>query len=122
MIATSAIVRHRGHVRENIVKLAKLKHTFSSEGGAAHAQKYNNSGPIDTETSDVFGLFVAALDLTQKVIGDKNVLQVHNCDLVHDPRGTISRMFEFLEVDTTEDYLNACEEEVFIQAQEAGTW
>ena len=47
------------------------------------------------------------------MLGKENVLDVHNCDLVDDPRGTMSRIFDFLEVDTTEHYLDVCAEKVF---------
>ena len=33
--------------------------------------------------------------------------------LVNDPRGSMSRIFDFLEVDTTEHYLDMCAEKVF---------
>lgn len=74
---------------------------------------YNNSVVIETETREVFALFTATLNITQRVIEEESVLQVHNCDLMRDPRGTISRIFKFLEVDPTEHYLDSCEKKVF---------
>ena len=31
-----------------------------------------------------------------EIFGRENVLDVHNCDLVADPRGSLSKIFEFL--------------------------
>ena len=47
------------------------------------------------------------------MLGKENVLDVHNCDMVDDPRGTMSRIFDYLDVDTTEHYLDVCAEKVF---------
>ena len=44
------------------------------------------------------------------LFGEENVLEVHNCDLVDDPRRTMSRIFDFLGVDTREHYLDVCAE------------
>ena len=35
---------------------------------------------------------------------------MHNCD---DPRGTISRIFEFLALDTTKHFLDVCSAKIF---------
>lgn len=40
-------------------------------------------------------------------------MDVHNIDLVSNPRGTISRIFEFLELEPTEHYLDMCEKKVY---------
>ena len=66
-----------------------------------------------TQEYEAFGLFTAALDLTEKVIEKRNVIQVHNCDLVQDPRGTLSKVFSFLEAYTSEQYLDMCAKKVF---------
>ena len=75
--------------------------------------KFNNSKTVDTYTKRVFEKIDAAQKLINEVFGRENVLDVHNRDLVSDPRGTVSRLFEFLEVEVTEHYLDACEGKVF---------
>ena len=40
-------------------------------------------------------------------------LDVHNIDLVADPRGTMSQIFDFLGVEASEHYLDVCEQKVF---------
>lgn len=116
MIATCAIlVDTGGDRRERRKTLVKMKHAFGGPGQQHNnsVKRYDNSKSINHQIGIVFALFTAALEVTEKVIGVENVLQVHNCDLVHNPRETISRVFEFLEVDTTELYLDACEDKVF---------
>ena len=47
------------------------------------------------------------------LFGRENVLEVHNCELVDDPRGTMSRVFQFLGVDTSDHVLDVCAAKVF---------
>ena len=49
----------------------------------------------------------------KKVFGRENVLDVHNCDLVDNPKETISRIFKFLDVDVSNEFLNMCARKVF---------
>ena len=100
MIATYAIESHKG-----AKQLADYKKSENEN-------KYNNTASIKGLVDVVFQRFSAALELTE-MLGKENVLAVHNCDLVNDPRGTMSRIFDFLEVDTTEHYLDVCAEKVF---------
>lgn len=46
-------------------------------------------------------------------LGADNVLQVHNCDLVDDPKGTLVSILEFLGVVGTPTYVNMCAKKVF---------
>ena len=55
----------------------------------------------------------AVVEMIDEVFGKENVLEVHNCDLVADPRGTLVKIFRFLEVDTTEHFLDVCTAKVF---------
>lgn len=61
----------------------------------------------------LFSRFEAVTAMINDVIGTENVLEVHNCDLVNDPKGAISRIFKFLEVDATENYLNVCAKKIY---------
>ena len=55
----------------------------------------------------------AVTELIEDVFGRENVLEVHNCDLVNNPRGTLSRIFDFIEVDASEEFLDVCSAKVF---------
>ena len=47
-------------------------------------------------------------------VGPENVLEVHNCDMVNDPRNTISNLFDFMDVKlTSEHFLDICSEKIF---------
>ena len=74
-------------------------------------KKQNNSkvhisqSGIQKMTRIVFNQFGKAAELINDVFEKENVLDIHNCDLVADPRGTLQKIFSFLEMDTTEHYL-----------------
>ena len=61
----------------------------------------------------MFDEFRAVVEIIDDIFGRENVLDIHNCDLVADPRGTLTKIFNFLEVSTTEHYLDVCAEKVF---------
>ena len=61
----------------------------------------------------MFKNFQAVTEVINEIFGRENVLDIHNCDLVADPRGTLTKIFDFLEVNTTEHYLDVCAEKVF---------
>ncbi len=44
---------------------------------------------------------------------DLTVLEIHNADLVQQPRQTMERICQFLDVECYEEYLDHCEEKVF---------
>ncbi len=44
---------------------------------------------------------------------DLTVLEIHSADLVHQPRQTMERICQFLDVECYEEYLDKCEEKVF---------
>ena len=48
-----------------------------------------------------------------EVIEPKNVLLLHNEDLVHNPKSTMKRICKFLEVDCPPDYVSACADKVY---------
>ena len=68
---------------------------------------------LTRETNFFFDRVRAAIESIDGLFGRENVLTVHNCDLVDDPRGIISRIFQFLEVDVSEHYLDLCAAKVF---------
>lgn len=60
-----------------------------------------------------FAEFESVVEVIEKVLGQENVFEVHNCDLVADPRETILKLFNFLGIDITEHYLDACAGKIF---------
>lgn len=56
-----------------------------------------------------------------EIFGRENVLDVHNCDLIDDPWGSIARIFKFLEVEASEHYLDVCSEKVFKSVSKSRT-
>ena len=64
---------------------------------------------IDTRFKHLHG----AQRAIDEVFGPEKVLEIHNNDLVADPRGTMSKIFEFLELETTQQFLDVCEAKVF---------
>ncbi len=47
------------------------------------------------------------------IFGRESVHVVHSSDLVHSPRETMSKLCEFVGVESPKDYLDACERKVF---------
>ena len=67
----------------------------------------------------------AAVDSIYSLFGKENVLEVHNCDLVNNPRGTLSRIFQFLDVEASDHYLDVCVAKVFqsvFQSRDTVEW
>ena len=104
MISTNMAILGWGNIN-----FRNLKKTFQ-EG--KHIKKLNRPGLLQEKINGYFVKLDPVQELTS-VFGRENVLDVHNCDLVNDPRGTMSRIFDFLEVDTTEHYLDMCAEKIF---------
>ena len=42
------------------------------------------------------------------LIGSENVWQVHNMDLINDPKKTLIEMCDFFKIDCSPDYINTC--------------
>lgn len=107
MIATATVI-----LNADAKILHKLKNSFANEGKKPKMHKYNRPDLLNKWINDTFDKFDAVKEMTS-IFGKEKVLEVHNCDLVNDPKGTISRIFRFLEVATTEHYLEVCAQKVF---------
>ncbi len=92
---------------------SKDNHDLSKSELYAALKEKTSDGTLRMITSKSFKQFSAVGVMIEEVFGRENVLEVHNCDLVDNPRATISRIFQFLEVDTSEQYLDACAAKVF---------
>ena len=106
VISTSVVI-----MNENLTQFRELKN-YNTQRNEKTPHKYENSKVVGGNIPIFFKRIDTVLKLI-KLFGRENVLDVHNCDLVADPRGTISRIFKFLEVDTTQHYLDMCAEKVF---------
>ncbi len=103
VIATLAIIASQGVKALSKMKKGESNRTISQD-------------VLKKQAEIMFNLSIDSWELIEDVFGEENALDVHNCDLVNDPRGTVSRIFEFLEVDTTDDYLETCEKKIFKSA------
>ena len=71
---------------------------------------------FDAAINEHLNHFGAVAEMIEEVFGRKNVLEVHNCDLVDKPKETVSRIFKFMEVAASENFLDACARKVFKSA------
>lgn len=72
--------------------------------------KFNNSKILSDRIEHVFSRIHATHECME---GMNNVLEVHNRDLVHSPKETLQRIFNFLKVEVSEHFLEACAQKVF---------
>ena len=95
----------------SISQYRKLKHAIQSK--SCDVQKLSVS---DQDMMEVVTWLFEMVDAVKEMIelfGSENVLEVHNCELVDKPRKTLSRIFQFLEVDASEQVLEVCAAKVF---------
>ena len=122
MIATDALYsegkrqRSETHVRQAVFvsnfkkKLGDLKAAGRME--EFEASRLNNQTLLESRTKSITRLAYGNRDIIQ-LIGEENVLELHNGDLVKDPMSTLNKICTFLEVDCSENYLKACADKVF---------
>lgn len=113
MIATSAVIQN-----SDVDKFRNLKRKYddASDTGAgkrSFLHKFDQPQIVDGLINYEFRMFAAVRELIEKVFGRKNVLDVHNSDLVANPKETLSRIFRFLGVSASKHYLSVCAEKVF---------
>ena len=91
-------------------KLADLKAAGRLE--EFEASRLNNQTLLESRTKSITRLAYGNRDII-RLIGEENVLELHNSDLVKDPTSTLNKICTFLEVDCSEKYLKACADKVF---------
>ena len=106
------------HVLRNPFDMISTSAIYATKGKALFKQlketgNKTSDPKLSGKISYVFNKFRAVTEIINDIIGRENVLDIHNCDLVADPRGTLTKIFNFLEVNTTEHYLDVCAEKVF---------
>lgn len=102
MIATHVVIM--GVSRETYQQLKQQ---------SSNATKLRRPSVVDLRTTELFSKLAAVVEMIDTVLGPENVLEVHNNDLVSDPRGTITNFFNFLGVRTTEQFLDICSGKIF---------
>ena len=111
-IVSTVLLANKGHF--DVFSNSEFNSTSTADRWSSRMGKYNVSEDILKKRVEMqFMQFEAVVEMIDEVFGRKNVLEVHNCDLVADPRGTLVKIFRFLEVDTTENFLDACAAKVF---------
>ena len=71
----------------------------------SNTKKLHMPSAVERGITKQFRKIAAVVEMIDTVLGPENVLDVHNCDLVNDPRNTISKLFDFLDVETSEHFL-----------------
>ena len=108
MIATSAIISSQG-----VDILRQMKNATQDGSNERNVHKFSDHDLIDKGIDTRFKYLYGAQRVINEVLGPEKVLDIHNSDLVADPKGTVSKIFEFLEIETTQQFLDACEAKVF---------
>ena len=91
-------------------KLGDLKATGRLE--ELEASRLNNLTLLESRTKSITRLAYGNRDII-RLIGEENVLELHNSDLVKDPRSTLNKICTFLDVDCSQKYLKVCADKVF---------
>ena len=108
------------HVIRNPFDMISTNYVFTKNSSLLKHLKENPGEKITVDNSrlkwninSAFHKFEAVTEIINNILKRENVIDIHNCDLVSDPRGTLRKIFNFLEVHTTEYYLDMCAEKVF---------
>ena len=78
---------------------------------ASATKKYDNETLLMARTASLFENARAIVEMVRKF--KMNVLELHNEDLIADPKNTIQRVCKFLEVECSADYLQQCSDKTF---------
>ena len=79
----------------------------------SNTKKLHKPSAVECGITTQFQQIAAVVEMIDTVLGPENVLEVHNCDLVNDPRNTISKLFDFLDVETSEYFLDISSDKIF---------
>ena len=74
--------------------------------------RYKNDRVLQERVGSIMQLAGAVTNLTA-LVGRKNVLELHNCDMVKDAASFVQKLCDFLEVDCGTDYIEMCAEKAF---------
>ena len=122
MVATDALYSAGKLLREKTgvkqaVFVSNLKKNLSDLRAAGNLEEFkalriNNQTLLESRTKSITRLAKGNAKIIQ-LIGEENVLELHNSDLVREPIATLNRICVFLNVDCSHDYLKTCADKVF---------
>ena len=91
-------------------KLGELKAAGKSD--EFKSSRLHNQTLLESRTKSITRLANGNGRIIQ-LIGEENVLELHNSDLINDPIATLNKICVFLEIDCSHSYLKACADKVF---------
>ena len=74
--------------------------------------KYDNKERLEEKLNSI-AKYSEANDKLIDLLGEENILFIHNENLVDDPKSELVRICQFFEVECTSDYVQACADKVF---------
>ena len=89
----------------------KQLHKGNSNKDFAEA-KYDNEEHLEEKLNSI-AKFSESNDKLIDLLGEENILFIHNENLVDDPKSELVRICQFFEVECTSDYVQACADKVF---------
>ena len=97
-----------------VSNLKKNLSNFRAAGkmAAFAAARISNQTLVESRTKAITRLANGNSEIV-RLLGEENVLELHNCDLVSDPISTLKKICEFMEVPCSQEYLKACADKVF---------
>ena len=125
MVSTNLAYNH-----SEIWRLRKIKEELGylpkkSEEDGEVVERFDLPDLVDEQITFFLDHFDAVTEMIRDVFDEGSVLEIHNCDLVAYPKRTLLKIFRFLEVETTENYLEAFAQKVFktvSRSRHAVTW
>ena len=113
MVATNGLYVMGYHIRDPLRFVSSFKSNMSKlESKEFMAARFDNQGMLERGLDIIEGESKAVMKIIE-LVGADNVLELHNSELVNDPKSVLRKICAFLEVDCSEEYLQACSEKVF---------
>jgi hypothetical protein len=113
IVSTSVVINSVNRTRFKELKRIFVPNSSHTDVERRYTiNKFNNTSKVHGHVN----IFFKRIDAVTKLIdifGRENVLDVHNCDLVSNPRATLSKILNFLGVAATHHYMDACAAKVF---------
>ena len=113
MVSTNMIYKVRAELH-NKTSVLSLKSTRNSDNNTMSRMKSKLDNELILESA--VNLFKsqsnAVMEITE-LLGADNVLELHNHELVEDPKSVLTKMCAFVEVECSPEYINMCSSKVF---------
>ena len=111
---TKLISKDKANYRRNeFAKIHKSETVQNQSKVEEKFDKINFPDQLKGTIEVMFHHFDSVVEMIDEVFVTDTVLEVHNCDLVADPGKTMSQIFEALQVETSEEYLEMCSNKVY---------